>query len=177
VLQKLQADEKNNYTKNNKTVAEKEELLDRREAIVELVFEHIEEVRQLDQRRGSSSAFASSNAHKDPVVSELPDIDDERFQVLRQNDKIMDGQLDDISAGVSTLKEIAQQMGSTANSQAVMLEDLDVKVDKVNIELENINVRLKKNLEQVRKADRFIVDIILLCVLLGLGGYIYSIAS
>ncbi len=30
-----------------------------------------------------------------------------------------------------------------------MLDDLDTKVDKVNIELENINIRLKKALDNV----------------------------
>jgi len=176
-MDKLQKAEKETYTKKNKENPEKETQIEKREEIVGLVFDHIEEIRQLDQKRHGDSAFSTNKKNKDPLVTELPDIDDAGFQQLKKNDQVIDGILQDISSNVNDLKEIANEMGKEINKQGVMLDDLDVKVDKVNDELENINIRLRKALDSVRKGDRFIVDIILLCILLGLCGYIYSIVK
>lgn len=172
----LQKKEKESYMKKNKTNPEKEQLIEKREEIVELVFSHLDEIKQLDQKRHGDS-FITGRKTTDPVITELPDIDDAGFQMLRKNDQVIDGMLDHVIDGVGELREMAEEMGKTAEQQGVMLDDLDIKVDKVNDELENINIRLRKALESVRKGDRFIVDIILLCVLLGLGGYIYSIVK
>jgi len=176
-MDKLQKAEKEAYIKKNKEVPEKEQQIEHREEIVGIVFDHIEECKQLDQKRHGDSAFASKGPSKDPLITELPDIDDAGFQMLRKNDKVIDDMLDNVAAGVTELKEMASEMGKEAEQQGVMLDDLDIKVDKVNDQLENINIRLRKALEGVRKGDRFIVDIILLCVLLGLIGYIYSIVK
>jgi SYP7 family syntaxin len=177
-LDKMQKDEKTNYMKKNKEDKEKEQLIERREEIVGTVFDHIEECKMLDQKRHGDSAFSSrSTAPKDPLITQLPDIDDGDFQLLRKNDQVIDGMLDNVAAGVNELREIAQEMGKTADQQGIMLDNLDARVDKVNDQLENINIRLRKALESIRKGDRFILDIILLCVLLGLIGYIYSIVK
>jgi uncharacterized coiled-coil DUF342 family protein len=176
-MDKLQKAEKETYTKKNKENPDKETQIEKREEIVGLVFDHIEEIRQLDQKRHGDSAFSTTKKSKDPLITELPDIDDGGFQQLRKNDQVINNMLDGISSNVNDLKEIAHEMGKEINKQGVMLDDLDVKVDKVNDELENINLRLRKALDSIRKGDRFIVDIILLCILLGLCGYIYSIVK
>lgn len=49
--------------------------------------DHIEEVRNLDQRRNGGIGMASQPANRDPLITELPDIDDAGFQLLRKNDK------------------------------------------------------------------------------------------
>jgi hypothetical protein len=176
-MDKLQKSEKDQYTKKNKENPEKETQIEKREEIVGLVFDHIEEIRQLDQKRHGDSAFSTNKKSKDPLITELPDIDDGGFQQLRKNDQVINNMLDGISANVNDLKEIANEMGKEISKQGVMLDDLDIKVDRVNDELENINIRLRKALDSVRKGDRFIVDIILLVILLGLCGYIYSIVK
>jgi len=175
-MAKLQKEEKDAYTKKNKEVPEKEEQIEKREEIVNLVFDHIEEIKGLDQKRHSESAFSQKKG-TDPLITELPDIDDAGFQLMRKNDQVIDGLLDNVKDGVGVLKEMATEMGKEAERQGVMLDNLEIKVDKVNDDLENINIRLRKALENVRKGDRFIVDIILLCILLGLIGYIYSIVK
>lgn len=177
-LDKLQKDEKAGYIKKNKTDPDKEQQIERREDVVGTVFDHIEEVKLLDQKRHGDSAFSSKpGAPKDPLITSLPDIDDAGFQLLRKNDQVIDNMLETVAAGVHELKEIASEMGKEADRQTIMLDDLDGKVNKVNDQLENINIRLRKALESVRKGDRFIVDIILLVVLLGLCGYIYSVVK
>jgi len=123
------------------------------------------------------SAYGADRDPRDPVVTELPDIDDEGFQLLRKNDALIDQALSGISDQVGVLKHMAIEMGKEAELQGVMLEDLDRKVDHANDQLENINMRLLKTLESIRKGDRFIVDVILLCVILGIAGYIYHMLS
>jgi len=174
-LDALQKAEKAKYEKKNKTIPEKETQIETREELVGLVFQHIKEVEALNNRKHGDSSFGSGGAEsKDPTITELPNIDDEGFQLLRRNDAVIDKHLDDISQSVGVLKEMATEMGKEAELQGVMLDNLDKKVDDVNDQLENLNMRMRKALDNIRKGDRFIVDIILLCILLGIGGYIYS---
>jgi len=176
-LDALQKKEKAKYEKKNKTVPEKEAQIENREELVGLVFQHIKEVESLNNRKHGDSSFGGQTESSDPTITELPNIDDEGFQLLRRNDAIIDKHLDDIAGSVGVLKEMATEMGKEAELQGVMLDKLDGKVDDVNDQLENLNVRMRKALESVRKGDRFIIDIILLCVLLGIGGYIYSLVK
>jgi len=175
-LDALQKKEEAKFRKKNKENPEKEAQIENRIELVSLVFQHIKEVEALNNRKHGDSAFmgAGGAENRDPTITELPNIDDEGFQVLRRNDAKIDKYLDDISGSVNVLGEMAREMGKEAELQGVMLDNLDNKVDIVNDQLENINHRMRKALENLRKGDRFIVDIILLCVLLGIGGYIYS---
>jgi len=176
-LDALQKKERAKYEKKNKTVPEKEQQIENREELVGLVFQHIKEVESLNNRKHGDSSFGSQTESSDPTITELPNIDDEGFQLLRRNDAIIDKHLEDISGSVGVLKEMAIEMGKEAELQGVMLDKLGDKVDVVNDQLESLNTRLRKALESVRKGDRFIIDIILLCVLLGIAGYIYSLVK
>jgi len=171
--------DKAKFEKKNKSNPEKEAQMENREELIELVFQHIKEVEAINSRKFGDSAFISgaSDRKKDPTITELPNIDDEGFQLLRKNDQIIDGHVQEISDSVNVLKEIALDMGKEAELQGVMMDNLDKKVDDVNDQLENLNMRMRKAIENIRKGDRFIVDIILLCVLLGIGGYIYSLVK
>lgn len=177
-LDTLQKKEKAKYEKKNKTIPEKEQQIENREELVGLVFSHIKEVEALNNKKHGDSSFGSgAESSKDPTITELPNIDDEGFQLLRRNDAIIDKHLDEIAGSVGVLKEMATEMGKEAEQQGIMLDNLDKKVDDVNDQLENLNTRMRKALESIRKGDRFIIDIILLCVLLGIAGYIYSIVK
>eukprot|EP01111_Echinosteliopsis_oligospora_P002336 TRINITY_DN1343_c0_g1_i1.p1 TRINITY_DN1343_c0_g1~~TRINITY_DN1343_c0_g1_i1.p1 ORF type:complete len:265 (-),score=87.82 TRINITY_DN1343_c0_g1_i1:101-895(-) len=177
-LDKLQKEEESKFRKKNKENPEKEQKIETRQEVVELAFKHMKECEALDKRRFGDTAFmGGDDGARDPVISELPDIDDEGFQQLRVNDKIIDHQLDQISVGVGRLKEIGLEMGKEVELQGQMLDNLDEHVEKVNVQLENINIRLRKTLDSIRKGDRFIVDIILLCLILGIGGYIYKMVK
>jgi syntaxin of plants SYP7 len=72
------------------------------------------------------------------------------------------------------LKDIAIEMGKEATKQTKMIEIIGDKTDKANEQLENLNDRLRKVIQSIRKGDRFVMDIILLCILLGIAGYIYK---
>jgi len=179
-LNSMHKDELAKYKKKNKSLPEKEQNLERQEEVVDLVFQHIKECEALNNRRlvGDAAFTSSSNGNgSDPVNSELPDIDDVDFKVLIVNDKKIDEKLGDLSGHVGNLREQALAMGREAELQGEMLETLEAKTDKINVELDNINIRLKKALQSVRSGDRCIMDLILVIVLLGIGGAIYTLVK
>jgi len=177
-MAEIQRKAKDKYEKRNKPDITKAEKLQNRGEIVEVVFQHIVEVEALSKRKYGDSAFdqnGSSSSSSDTQILELPDNDIAEFQVLRQNDQTIDLLFRDISETVQTLREIAITSGNETRSTAIALENLDEKVRVVDEHLDNLNYRMHKALDSIRSGDRFCIDLILLCIVLGIGGYIYSI--
>ncbi|CAM0951083.1 unnamed protein product [Alopecurus aequalis] len=85
--------------------------------------------------------------------------------------------LDFISEGLDTLKNLAEDMSEELDRQVPLMDEIDRKVDKANSELRKTNVRLKETVNQFRSTRNFTVDIILICVILGLGAYLYNVLS
>ncbi|CAN0905047.1 SYP72 [Linum grandiflorum] len=83
--------------------------------------------------------------------------------------------LDVISEGLDTLKNLAHDMGEEMDRQVPLMDEIDTKVDKANSELRNTNVKLKQTLTSMRSSRNFCIDIILLCVILGIASYIYNL--
>ncbi|XP_021746074.1 syntaxin-72-like isoform X2 [Chenopodium quinoa] len=82
--------------------------------------------------------------------------------------------LDIISEGLETLKNLAHDMNEELDRQVPLVDEIDTKVDKANTDLKNNNVRLKQTLHQIRSSRNFCIDIILLCVILGIAAYLYK---
>eukprot|EP00164_Ancoracysta_twista_P001392 GFYU01001814.1.p2 GENE.GFYU01001814.1~~GFYU01001814.1.p2 ORF type:complete len:277 (-),score=105.05 GFYU01001814.1:110-940(-) len=184
-LKDLQRKETNKKGKN----ALPGETLARREEQTDLVFKHIEEVEYLEKKRhtggGGEKGAADRKAlfaggvavarPKPPTETDLQDIDvTEGLKELQEMERAQDGILDDISRGVLNLKEQALVQQTELKKQHVMIDELDKDVDKAKAHLDNINTKMKSTLENIRKGRSFMVDFILLCFLLGLGGYIYN---
>ncbi|KAL7175435.1 hypothetical protein ACSBR2_029100 [Camellia fascicularis] len=70
-----------------------------------------------------------------------------------------DQRLEVISEGLDTLKNMAYDLN---------------EVDKVPSDLKNTNVRLKDTVNQLRSSRNFCIDIILLCIILGIAAYLYK---
>ncbi|XP_047051396.1 syntaxin-71-like [Lolium rigidum] len=85
--------------------------------------------------------------------------------------------LDFISEGLDTLKNLAEDMSEELDRQVPLMDEIDRKVDKANSELRKTNVRLKETVNQFRSTRNFTVDIILICVILGIGAYLYNVLS
>ncbi|KAI9189598.1 hypothetical protein H9P43_001031 [Blastocladiella emersonii ATCC 22665] len=106
---------------------------------------------------------------------ELPDIEvAEDLALIRQRNMDIDQELDEISAGVQVIKQIAIQMGDELDKQNEMLDTIDAKVDKANEHVQNVNLKMKEALDGVMKGDKFLVNCVLLCILLALIAYITS---
>lgn len=175
-----------------KNKPELKEILDSRREIVKLCYSHLEELENLDKARFNEqmaedrvTLFTGPSAPQDyskiqtpnnQNTPELPDIEvQEDLALIRQRGQDLDRELDEIAAGVSVIKQIAIQMGEEVDKQNEMLTELDTKVDKVQDHMETVNDKMKTALEGIMKGDKFIVNCILICVLLGLLAYLASI--
>nr|XP_017249141.1 PREDICTED: syntaxin-71-like [Daucus carota subsp. sativus] len=85
--------------------------------------------------------------------------------------------LDVISEGLDTLKNLANDMNEELDKQVPLIDDIETKVDQNSAALKSTNVRLKEQLDQLRSSRNFCMDIILLCVILGIASYLYDILS
>ncbi|KAK1400132.1 Syntaxin-71 [Heracleum sosnowskyi] len=82
--------------------------------------------------------------------------------------------LDVIAEGLDTLKHMAGDMNEELDRQVPLMDEIDTKVDKATSDLKNTNVRLKDTVNQLRSSRNFCIDIILLCIILGIAAYLYN---
>ncbi|KAK8502526.1 hypothetical protein V6N13_095609 [Hibiscus sabdariffa] len=87
---------------------------------------------------------------------------------------MQDEGLDVISEGLDKLKNIALDMNEELDKQVPLMDEIDTKVDQTTSELRKNNVRMKQILTEVRSSRNFCIDIILLCILLGIAMYLYK---
>ncbi|KAL8459454.1 hypothetical protein ACS0TY_036806 [Phlomoides rotata] len=83
--------------------------------------------------------------------------------------------LDVIAEGLDTLKNMAGDMNEELDRQVPLMDEIDTKVDKATSDLKNTNVRLKHTVTQLRSSRNFCIDIILLCIILGIAAYLYNV--
>ncbi|KAL6566708.1 Syntaxin-71 [Orobanche minor] len=85
--------------------------------------------------------------------------------------------LEVISEGLDTLKNLAKDMNEELDRQVPLIDEMDAKVDTASVDLRRNNVRLKETLTKVRSTQNFCIDIVLVCILLGIALYLYKILS
>ncbi|CAN1805463.1 SYP71 [Linum perenne] len=110
--------------------------------------------------------------------------DDEYFQESEHSNqfrqeyetrkKKQDHGLEMISEGLDNLKNMAHDMNEEMDRQAPLADEIDAKVDKAASDLKNTNVRLKDTVTQLRSSRNFCIDIVLLCVILGIAAYLFN---
>ncbi|GAB4861693.1 hypothetical protein Ancab_036946 [Ancistrocladus abbreviatus] len=59
--------------------------------------------------------------------------------------------------------------------QVPLMDEIDEKVDRAASGLKSTNARLKDTVTQLRSSHNFCIDIILLCILLGIAAYLYNV--
>ncbi|CAE6078552.1 unnamed protein product [Arabidopsis arenosa] len=82
--------------------------------------------------------------------------------------------LDYIAEGLDTLKNMAQDINEELDRQEPLMDEIDTKIDKAATDLKSTNVRLKDTVTKLRSSRNFCIDIILLCILLGIAAFIYK---
>ncbi|RVW39703.1 Syntaxin-71 [Vitis vinifera] len=95
----------------------------------------------------------------------------QEYEMRKMN---QDQGLDVIAEGLDTLKNMAHDMNEELDRQVPLMDEIDTKVDKATADLKNTNVRLKDTVNQLRSSRNFCIDIILLCIILGIAAYLYK---
>ncbi|XP_059281697.1 syntaxin-71-like isoform X2 [Lycium ferocissimum] len=111
--------------------------------------------------------------------------DDEYFQQTEESSQFrqeyemrkirQDQGLEVISEGLDTLKNMASDMNEELDKQVPLMDEIDTKIDQATSDLKNTNVRLKDTVNQLRSSRNFCIDIILLCIILGIAAYLYNV--
>ncbi|CDY48918.1 BnaA09g39190D [Brassica napus] len=87
---------------------------------------------------------------------------------------LQDQGLDFIAEGLDTLKNMAQDINEELDRQEPLVDEIDTKIDKASTDLKSTNVKLKDTVTKLRSSRNFCIDIILLCILLGIAAFIYN---
>ncbi|XP_073312141.1 syntaxin-71-like [Primulina huaijiensis] len=132
-----------------------------------------------------SGGWGASSSYKAIKFESEGHFDDDFFQHSEETSQFrqeyemrklkQDQGLDFISEGLDTLKNLALDMNEELDRQVPLIDEIDTKVDKATSDIRNTNVRLKDTVLKVRSTKNFCIDIILLCVILGIAAYLYNI--
>ncbi|XP_059660595.1 syntaxin-71-like isoform X2 [Cornus florida] len=162
----------------------KEELATRSDLVLALP-ERIQAIPDGTTVAGKQTApWAALASHKKIKFDSDGCFDSELFQQTEESSQFreeyemrklkQDQGLDIISEGLSTLKDLAHDMNEELDRQVPLLDEIDTKVDRATTDIKNTNVRIKENLHKIRSSRNFCVDIILLCIILGIASYLYK---
>ncbi|CAA2982767.1 syntaxin-71 [Olea europaea subsp. europaea] len=131
-----------------------------------------------------AGVWEASTSHKNIKFDTDGQFDDDFFQKSEESNQFrqeyemrkikQDQGLDIISEGLDTLKNLAADMNEELDRQVPLIDEIDTKVDRATTELKNTNVRLKESIFKIRSSRNFCLDIILLCIILGIASYLYE---
>lgn len=80
-----------------------------------------------------------------------------------------------LEIGVGELGDMARNMQEEVEKQNPMIDDIETQINKVTGHLQTNNKKLEGLVHKMRSSRNFCVDIILICILLALGAYMYTI--
>jgi t-SNARE complex subunit (syntaxin) len=86
-----------------------------------------------------------------------------------------DKDLNQLGDMVKDVKKEAKGIGKSLQDIGKRVEHIDKQAAKTEQNLKTTNAKLKDLLEKVRSSDKFCIDIILICICLGLIGVLYNI--
>lgn len=138
--------------------------------------EKAELLRSTDQ---ASTSLQSPLIDDDPFEDESSDFhfDDDHLQEMLQQFRHKEGQidvgLDELSAGVQRLGEMALQLNNELQSQDIALNEVDNRIHRNLEQLESTNEKLKKTLEKVGGGERIIIIIVLMILAIVIIGALY----
>eukprot|EP01086_Lenisia_limosa_P005967 TRINITY_DN2398_c0_g2_i1.p1 TRINITY_DN2398_c0_g2~~TRINITY_DN2398_c0_g2_i1.p1 ORF type:complete len:284 (+),score=61.06 TRINITY_DN2398_c0_g2_i1:36-887(+) len=168
-------------------------MLETQKEHIAIVNDHIHEVEELQRKKfavksnrpqlslapvvvGTPQPDGVTTPSDDPEATELAPIPEEVMEGLAQleaTNMVIEQELDDVSVGVQRLKHLAVDMKQELDHQDNLIEDIEGGMEKTERELKNLNKRMKKTLNRVRKGDKFLMDLVMLCIILGIAAYIY----
>jgi hypothetical protein len=120
---------------------------------------------------------ASTLSAGDPSAYQHTAATDQFVRDVNVSQSRQDIALDNIERGLSTLKDLGGAMNEELERHDILIDEVGAKMDTVTKELQTNNMKLHGLVTQVRSSRRFFIDLILICVVLALGLYIYTMLS
>jgi hypothetical protein len=160
--------------KGKKIKEGEEEQIKIRADVIDIAKKHCKECRSLEKFTKNDADNFKGYTNSEDAPASLPDIDDPQFQILIQNNNVIDGQLDVIIEQMPVVRQIVINIGTQIDVQAQRIDNITTNVDNVTAKIETLNVRLKKQLDGVRGCNRFIIDFICCVIILACIYYVYN---
>ncbi|XP_057815313.2 syntaxin-71 isoform X1 [Cryptomeria japonica] len=163
--------------------------LDARSDLVLALAERIESVPDGMGTGGRQTGnWRTSNTRMEIKIDSSPTVGDMRSEYYEMTEEAkqfrqeydvrkakQDQDLDVIGEGLDTLKNMAEDINEEIDRQVPLMDEIDSKVDQATSSLKSTNVRLKETVTKLRSSRNFCIDIILLCIILGIAAYLYNV--
>lgn len=120
---------------------------------------------------GNSALRAAGNASDSK--RDLTDEEAGAMDRFKNRDAMFDNMLDEISLTVDRLKPIAEQIGTSAQRQQLLAEDIRENAEKAEDDLRSMNVRLHEVM-QYEKGTTFFCRFFLIMILMACLGFLYN---
>jgi len=141
-----------------------------RKEILENCEAHIEECTKLEKKRAcGTAAFGVKESHLTEGVEapkELPDIDDPRFQKLREQDAIIDQKLGQLSGNLKVMKNVALELRSGLEEQGQLMDVMDEDIDHASKNLKETTGQVEALTKKVRDKRDMCCIVLVLIVLI-----------
>eukprot|EP00898_Chlorokybus_atmophyticus_P000422 jgi/Chlat1/1380/Chrsp119S08662 len=128
---------------------------------------------ELGEIKIDNSDYEDKLASNPEYYTSTDETDAYRAQFQKRKAK-QDESLDVISAGLSTLKNMGEDMNEELDKQEILIENMEKKIDTASTEIKSQNNKIKGLITNVRSTRNFCIDVTLIILLLAIGFYIYK---
>lgn len=109
------------------------------------------------------------------VERELYQEEIDKMEEWEKRKKEQDDALKGIHTGIKQLKVDANEIGKEINNVGKAIKQTSKQADSTQEKLETTNKKLKDMLEKIRGSDKICLDIVLICICLGLIAVLYNL--
>uniref|UniRef100_K3WTN0 t-SNARE coiled-coil homology domain-containing protein n=1 Tax=Globisporangium ultimum (strain ATCC 200006 / CBS 805.95 / DAOM BR144) TaxID=431595 RepID=K3WTN0_GLOUD len=124
---------------------------------------------------GGGGGGGSGEGGDGPSQEEVTNEQREVMVQIKHNDQRFDMMIEQIGSGVQELGQLARGLNEELQQQSIMIDGLEERIDTTQAHVESVNMKMKKTLEKVgRSADKCMMDMICLILLLGILTVVYN---
>jgi len=179
-LEQIHKKKKNKLTMPGKNTEEKKNESDNRQAVIELMHQHLRQVKLEQAKTGreiddSISSIDGGDGDGDQVLMQmdLKALDDPDFDQIKRNEVAINEGLDQLHEGVKRLRQIALEVGDILGEQEEELDRLNELAEVVNEELKSANHILSKVVKDVKSPAMLCCDCLLCLMVIGIAVGLY----
>lgn len=132
--------------------------------------EYQENVNQIDQLDEIMTKQYGNGPQRELYQEEV-----DKMDAWKKREEEQDEGLRNIHKGIKELKVDAREIGKEINNVGKAIKDTSKKAEATQQKLETTNKKLKDMLEKIRGSDKICLDLVLICICLGLIVVLYNL--